>query len=299
MSSLSSGRSRPAVIEKIAEMRQFVIAARSNGLRVGLVPTMGALHAGHLSLMHAARRECDVVVVSIFVNPTQFGPKEDFQKYPRDLQTDLRLCAEAGVDVVFHPTTEEVYPSGFQTFVEVVGLSEVLEGKFRPGHFRGVATVVLKLFEMVPATRAYFGQKDYQQQTIIRRMCVDLNLPIEIRVCPTIREPDGLALSSRNVFLRREERQAALALSRTLRLARERLQAGDVDLNDIRSEMLALLGSSPLVQPDYATLIDPDTLEEVNERGTRMVAVVAARVGPTRLIDNEIIDVEEGTEGKG
>lgn len=281
----------PTAIESIAEVRQFVTEARGRGARVGLVPTMGALHSGHLSLMHAARRECDIVVVSIFVNPTQFGPQEDFQKYPRDLATDLRLCAEAGVDAVFHPATAAVYPPGFTSFVEVGGLSEVLEGKSRPGHFRGVTTVVLKLFEMVPANCAYFGQKDYQQQTIIRRMCADLNLPIEVRVCPTVREPDGLALSSRNVFLNREERQAALALSRSLRLARELLQGKATDLGGIRRQMVELLSSTPLVRPDYATLIHPDSLEEVVSPAPRLVAVVAARVGTTRLIDNEIIDV--------
>lgn len=292
MSSSSSGRPLPTAIETIAEIRQFVAEARRSGLRVGLVPTMGALHAGHLSLMHAARRECDVVIVSIFVNPTQFGPQEDFQKYPRDLQTDLRLCAEAGVNAVFHPSTADVYPSGFRSFVEVGGLSEVLEGKFRPGHFRGVTTIVLKLFEMVPATCAYFGQKDYQQQTIIRRMCIDLNLPIEIRVCPTIREPDGLALSSRNVFLNPQERQSALALSRSLHLARELLQGGATNPTEVRRQMMDLLGKTPFVRPDYATLVDPDSLEEVTAVASRLVAVVAARVGATRLIDNEVIEVK-------
>jgi pantoate--beta-alanine ligase len=281
----------PAVMKSIAEIRQFVAAAKERGVRVGLVPTMGALHAGHLSLMHAARREREVVVVSIFVNPTQFGPGEDFQKYPRDFETDWRLCAEAGVDVVFHPSTTEVYPPGFTSFVEVAGLSEVLEGKFRPGHFRGVATVVLKLFEMVPATSAYFGQKDYQQLTIIRRMCVDLNLPIEIRVCPTIREPDGLALSSRNVFLNREERQSALALSRSLHRARQLLHGGATDLTDVRRKMIQLLESTPHVRPDYATLVHPDSLEEITSIAPKLVAVVAARVGATRLIDNEVIEL--------
>jgi pantoate--beta-alanine ligase len=294
VASSSSVPPLPLTVETIAGIRHVVAAARARGARVGLVPTMGALHEGHLSLMQATRRECEVVVVSIFVNPTQFGPQEDFQKYPRDLPTDLRLCAEAGVDVVFHPSPSEVYPPGFTSFVEVAGLSQVLEGKFRPGHFRGVATVVLKLFEMVPAHCAYFGQKDYQQQTIIRRMCADLNLPIEIRVCPTIREPDGLALSSRNVFLNREERQSALALSRSLHLAKQRLQGGAADLNEVRRQMLDLLQSTPLVRPDYATLVHPDTLEEVSSSTLPLVAVVAARVGATRLIDNEVIGrVEE------
>jgi len=251
---------------------------------------MGALHAGHLSLIRAARRECDVVVVSVFVNPTQFGPHEDFQKYPRDLPTDVRLCAEAGADLVFHPTADEVYPPGFATFVEVGGLSNVLEGRFRPGHFRGVATVVSKLFQMAPADVAFFGQKDYQQQTIIRRMVADLNLPIEIRVCPIVRDPDGLALSSRNVYLSSDERRSALALSQSLQLARRLLIEGEHDLDRIRQRMFDLLTSTSAVRPDYATLVDPDTLEEVAAPLPKLVGLVAARVGSTRLIDNEVFE---------
>jgi pantoate--beta-alanine ligase len=286
------GRQPLTAVETIAEIRKLVGAARARGARIGLVPTMGALHAGHISLMQAARRECDFVVVTIFVNPTQFGPQEDFQKYPRNLDADLSLCAEAGAAAVFHPSTALVYPPGYATFVEVAGLSDVLEGEFRPGHFRGVATVVLKLFQMVPADCAYFGQKDYQQQTIIRRMCADLNLPIEIRVCPTIREPDGLALSSRNVYLNPDERRSALSLSRSLELGRQLIGAGESDLNVIRGKMLDLLTATPLVQPDYITLVHPDTLEEVSKVLPKLVAVVAARVGATRLIDNLIIESE-------
>jgi pantoate--beta-alanine ligase len=271
-------------------MRGIVRQAQQRGARVGLVPTMGALHAGHLSLIGAARRECDFVVASIFVNPTQFGPNEDFSKYPRNLDIDLKLCAESGVDVVFHPAVETIYPRGYATYVEVTGLSEVLEGKFRPGHFRGVTTVVLKLLNIVPADFAYFGQKDYQQQTVIRRMCAELDLPIEIRVCPTVREPDGLALSSRNVYLNAEERRSAMALSKCLHLARERLEQGKRDLAAIRDEMFKLLSATPRVHPDYATLVDPDTLEEVAEPLSELVALVAARVGTTRLIDNLIIE---------
>jgi pantoate--beta-alanine ligase len=276
---LSSDRQSLTVVETIAEVRQLVEAARERGARIGLVPTMGALHAGHISLIEAARRECDFVVVTIFVNPTQFGPHEDFQKYPRSLEADARLCAEAGAAAIFHPATSLVYPPGFASFIEVAGLSDVLEGRFRPGHFRGVATVVLKLFQMAPADRAYFGQKDYQQQTIIRRMCVDLNLPIEIRVCPTVREPDGLALSSRNVYLNSDERRSALALSRSLELGRQLLGAGDTDLNAIRRKMLELLDATPLVRPDYVTLIHPETLEEFSSALPKLDAVVAARVG--------------------
>ena len=253
---------------------------------------MGALHTGHLSLMRAAREECDFVIVSIFVNPTQFGPNEDFQKYPRDLAADLRGCDEAGVDLVFHPNVETMYPPGDTTFVEVGGLSTILEGKFRPGHFRGVATVVLKLFNIVPADVAFFGQKDYQQQTIIRQMCSDVRLPIEIRVCPTIRETDGLALSSRNVFLQGQARQSALALSRCLNLAKQMVHERAQPVEGIRARMLETLASTPLVRPEYATLIHPDTLEEVTTLLPKVVAIVAARVGETRLIDNLIIEVE-------
>jgi pantoate--beta-alanine ligase len=278
------------VAEQIEEVRQKVAAARRQGARIGLVPTMGALHAGHVSLMQAARRECDYVVVSIFVNPTQFGPHEDLQKYPRPLAADLKACEAEDVDLVFHPQPETIYPDAFRTFVEVQGLSDVLEGKFRPGHFRGVATVVLKLFNIVAPDIAYFGQKDYQQQTLIRRMCRDLDLPVEIRVCPTIREADGLALSSRNVYLSPEERQAALSLSRCLRRADELLRRGAADLEAIRGEMRQVLTDTPGVVPDYATLVDPETLTEATAVQPRLVALVAARVGRTRLIDNLPID---------
>jgi len=275
-------------------MRGIVWQAQQQGSRVGFVPTMGALHAGHLSLIQAAREECDFVVASMFVNPTQFGPDEDFKKYPRNPEIDLKLCAQAGVDVVFQPAVATIYPAGYTTFVDVTGLADVLEGKFRPGHFRGVATVVLKLFNIVPADCAYFGQKDYQQQTIIRRMCAELNLPIEIRVCPTVREADGLALSSRNVYLNAEERHSALALMRSLHLARERIRElitnGRQDLTTVRQEMFDLLSKTPRVRAEYATLIHPETLEEVTDVMPRLVAVVAARVGTTRLIDNLIIE---------
>lgn len=282
-----------AVAENFQAVRDAVRGAHSRGLRVGFVPTMGALHAGHVSLMETARRECDYVVVSIFVNPTQFGPNEDFRQYPRTLEADLNLCEGAGVALVFHPTAEQMYPKSppYRTYVEVEGLSTILEGEIRPGHFRGVTTIVLKLFEIVGADAAYFGQKDYQQQTIIRQMVRDLNLSVEIRVCPTIRQDDGLALSSRNVYLQGEERQVALALSQALELARTRLRAGERDVARVGSEMHALLTSSPLVKPDYATLADPDTLQELTAVQPRMVALVAARVGRTRLIDNAVIEL--------
>lgn len=290
MPSLTTPARAPLIVTgQTQEIHDLVRNAQKRGGRVGFVPTMGALHAGHLSLIAAARSECDFVVASIFVNPAQFGPREDFTKYPRPLDADLKLCTEAGVDAVFHPASETMYPQGYATYVEVTGLSEVLEGKHRPGHFRGVTTIVLKLFQIVPADFAYFGQKDYQQQTIIRRMCAELNLPIEIRVCPTLREADGLALSSRNVYLSPDERRSALALSRSLRLAEERVLAGETNLTSIRHEMLDLLAGTPHVCVDYATLIHPETLDEVERVLPRMVAIVAARVGATRLIDNLII----------
>lgn len=291
MSLPQTDRRRPLVVtDNVAQMRGIVWQAQRRGARVGLVPTMGALHAGHLSLMDAARHECDFVVVSIFVNPTQFGPQEDFSRYPRSLEADLKLCGEVGADVVFHPAVETMYPSGYATFVDVTGLSDVLEGKFRPGHFRGVTTIVLKLLHVIPADLAFFGQKDYQQQTIIRRMCAELNLPVEIRVCPTVREPDGLALSSRNVYLSGEERRSALALPRSLQLAEDRLTGGASDLAAVRAEMFEVLTKTSRVRAEYATLIHPETLEEVPEVLPKLVAVVAARVGTTRLIDNRIIE---------
>ena len=275
----------------IAEVREAVRAAQRRGRKVGFVPTMGALHAGHASLIDAARRECEFVVVSIFVNPTQFAPHEDLAKYPRPLAADRQVCRQAGADLVFVPRVEDIYPAGFTTYVTVEGLSSILEGVARPTHFRGVTTVVLKLFQMVPADIAYFGQKDYQQQTIIRKMVSDLNLPITIRVCPTIRETDGLAMSSRNVYLNSEQRQVSLALFRTLEMARTELARGARDLPALRQRLRACLGSDPAVQPDYATLVDPDTLAELDTPGPRVVALVAARVGTTRLIDNAVIDL--------
>lgn len=274
------------VTEEIAEVRRRVAAARRDGLRIGLVPTMGALHDGHLSLIQAACDECDFVVATIFVNPTQFGPNEDFTRYPRPIEQDLDACRNAGVDLVFQPQTASIYPDGFSTFVEVGGMANVLEGAFRPGHFRGVATVVLKLFHIVNADIAYFGRKDYQQQLLIRTMCRELDLPIEIRTCPTVREPDGLALSSRNRYMNDADRQSALALSQALRVAESKCLAGETNLDAIRQAMRAHLESFPNVTVDYATIAHPETLEEITSPREEMVALVAARVGSTRLIDN-------------
>lgn len=277
------------VAETVEQIRAAVRGARAAGKTVGFVPTMGALHAGHRSLMEASRGECDFHVVSIFVNPTQFGPNEDLARYPRPRDADLELCRQAGVDVVFYPPVAAMYPPGYRTFVEVAGLSSILEGAIRPGHFRGVATVVTKLLLIAGADRAYFGQKDYQQQTLIRVMVSELNIPTEIRVCPTLRDPDGLALSSRNAYLTPEQREAGLSLSRALRRARELVSAGEPNVSGIERAMHEVLADTPGIEPDYAVLRDPDTLEELTAALPQMVALVAARVGTTRLIDNEVL----------
>ncbi len=281
----------PQVVTTIPALRNTIRAARSAGKRIGVVPTMGALHRGHVSLIEAARKESDFTVVTIFVNPTQFGPNEDFRKYPRPIERDLEMCAGAGADLVFTPEPEEVYPNPFFTKVHLKGISEVLEGASRPGHFDGVATIVLKLFNMVQPDAAFFGQKDFQQQLLIRRMVKELDLPLEIRVCPTVREPDGLALSSRNVYLSPEERVSSLALNRALRHAETRLRGGEMKLGKIRREMEEMLSGTANVKPDYATIVDPETIAELERPQKLQVAVVAARVGNTRLIDNLPIEL--------
>lgn len=253
----------------------------AEGRSIGLVPTMGALHAGHLSLVDAARRENDVVVASVFVNPIQFGPAEDFTRYPRDNERDMALLHGAEVDAVYRPSTEAMYPPGASTRVRVGDVSEPLEGVARPGHFEGVATVVAKLFAAVEPDRAYFGQKDAQQVAVVTRLARDLDLGVEIRVLPIVREPDGLALSSRNVYLNPPERKAAVALSAALREAATAYAAGERDVGRLAGILRARLESEPLVDVDYAELVDPATFRKP---GT--LAVLAARVGKTRLIDN-------------
>ena len=279
---------------QIADWQRYSIAARQAGRRIGFVPTMGALHAGHRSLMAAARRECDVVVVSIFVNPTQFGPQEDLAKYPRTLEADLAMCQEEGVDFVWSPAADSMYPPGYSTWVTVEPISLKWEGEHRPTHFRGVSTVVLKLFNLVRPDIAFFGQKDYQQQALIRQMTTDLDLPIEIRTCPTIRESDGLALSSRNRFLSSAERQSAVMLSRCLQFAAGQIQAGARDVATIEAEMWRMLRETPHVQPDYAALVDSRSLEHLTTVPEECVAIIAAKVGSTRLIDNWIIQTGSG-----
>ena len=274
------------------ELRHHVGRVRREGRSVGCVPTMGALHAGHLSLMHAARDRCDFSVVTIFVNPTQFAPHEDLDRYPRPIDQDLKACRESGMNLVFMPQVSDMYLDGFCSWVTVEGLSESLEGAQRPTHFRGVTTIVMKLFQLVQPDVAFFGAKDYQQQLLIRRMVLDLDVPVEVVTCPTVREPDGLAMSSRNVYLSREERQSALSLSAALELADGRLQAGERDVAEVEAEMRERLRSRPFVQIDYAVIVDAETLAPLSEPVSRMVALVAARVGSTRLIDNRPINLE-------
>lgn len=273
----------------IPDLRQKVKEARQSGKTIGVVPTMGALHSGHLSLVQAALEQTDFVVLTLFVNPTQFAPGEDFEKYPRPLEEDLTKCREAGVNLVFHPEVGEVYSRNNYTTVRVDTISNRLEGKFRPSHFDGVTTIVLKLFNMVLPDKAFFGQKDYQQQLLIKQMVRDLDVPVEVITCPTIRESDGLAMSSRNKYLSEEERKTALLVPESLKLAVKLLEQGEKDLSRIKDEMKNLLKSSESVKIDYVSLADPATLEELSEPQPGMVALVAAYVGTTRLIDNLII----------
>jgi len=276
------------VIETVAEMR---VARREIASPGGLVPTMGYLHAGHLSLARAARAECATVVASIFVNPAQFGPNEDLSRYPRDLPRDLNLLASAGVDLVFTPTAAEMYPAGFATYVEPDGaLTERLEAAARPGHFRGVATVVTKLFQIVAPDVAYFGQKDAQQVAVIRRMTADLNLPVELRVLPTVRERDGLAMSSRNAYLNTEERAAAVVLYRALE-AGQALIASDpaASAQRVIEAMRGVIAAEPRARLEYADVCDPDTFAPLEALRAPAILAIAARVGPARLIDNFLL----------
>jgi pantoate--beta-alanine ligase len=282
------------VVATAEALRAEISAARRLGKSIGLVPTMGALHAGHLSLVERSIGECDLTVVSIFVNPMQFGPHEDLARYPRDLEADLRALSPYPVELVFAPAVEAVYPPGCVTAVDIGPITEKWEGASRPGHFRGVATVVLKLFNLVQPDVAFFGQKDYQQTVVVRRMVADLDVPVVIRVCPTVREPDGLALSSRNVYLNAEERRRALGLSRSLRQAEELIGGGQRDAAAVRQ---AVKGALTGVQVDYVAVADPETLEELQEISGPALIAVAARVGTTRLIDNVIVTPLVGEHG--
>ena len=257
---------------------------------VGLVPSMGFLHAGHISLVQRARAECGGVVVSIFVNPTQFGPNEDLAKYPRDLPRDLALLESAGAKLVWTPTAESMYPPGFQTWVEVEGLTRSLEGEVRPGHFRGVTTIVTKLFNAVRPDKAYFGQKDAQQAAVIRRMVCDLNFPVEIVVCPTVREADGLAMSSRNVYLNAAERIAATVLFRALSSAKAAYDSGEREAERLRQAMRETVQAEPLARLQYISCADYDTLEELERVTGKSLLSMAVTLGKTRLIDNFVLD---------
>jgi pantoate--beta-alanine ligase len=256
---------------------------------LGLVPTMGYLHEGHLSLVRTAKAECRYVAVSIFVNPTQFGPNEDLSKYPRDLERDLHLLEDAGVDLVWTPAPEDMYPQGYQTWVEVEQMTLPLEGAQRPGHFRGVTTVVAKLFNAVGPAKAYFGQKDAQQTAVIRQMTRDLNFPIEIVVCPIVREPDGLALSSRNVYLNPDERKAATVLHRALTVAKALYDKGERDAGKLRQAMQATLAAEPLARMQYVSCADYDTLQELEAVTGKTLLSMAVFIGKTRLIDNIVL----------
>jgi pantoate--beta-alanine ligase len=257
---------------------------------VGLVPTMGFLHEGHISLVQRARSECASVVVSIFVNPTQFGPSEDLEKYPRDLPRDLALLEAAGTDLVWMPTPEIMYPSGYQTWVEVAGLTKGLEGEARPGHFRGVTTIVAKLFNAVGPDRAYFGQKDAQQAAVVRRMARDLNFPLDVIVCPTVREADGLAMSSRNTYLNPEERQAATVLFRALSAAKTAHDSGERQAERLRRIMRDMINAEPLARLQYVSCADYDTLEELQQVTGKTLLSMAVYIGKTRLIDNFVLE---------
>jgi pantoate--beta-alanine ligase len=281
-------------IHTIEWMKQVSRQAHAEGRPIGFVPTMGALHAGHLSLVRAARAESQPVIASIFVNPTQFGAGEDFQKYPRTLDHDGKILEDAGVDYLFAPDAAEIYPSGFSTWVNVEGLSDRLEGRARPGHFRGVATVVLKLLEIVQPHRAFFGRKDAQQARIIRQMARDLGLDSEIVVCPIVREPDGLAMSSRNAYLKAEERLAATILFRALDGARISISRGERDAMRLAAAIREIIRGEPLADLDYAEVVDADTLEQVALLRGECLALLAVRIGKARLIDNLLIEEREG-----
>jgi pantoate--beta-alanine ligase len=278
-------------------MKEYARAARAQGLVLGLVPTMGALHEGHAALVERARKECSRVIVSVFVNPKQFGPNEDYKKYPRNLEKDAERLSAIGVDVLFAPEATDVYPHEFRTYVSVEGISERLEGRSRPGHFRGVATVVLKLFEIVQPHYAYLGRKDAQQVRIISEMARDLNLDVEIVVCPIVREADGLALSSRNAYLSPEERKAAIVLYRALSAAKSEVTAGVRDALELQRAMRRVLEGEKLARVDYAEIVSAETFEPVVRVARPCYAVLAVFIGKTRLIDNSLI--EPATDGSG
>jgi pantoate--beta-alanine ligase len=277
------------LVHSPAELQRLASEALVSGTIVGVVPTMGALHEGHLSLVRAARDECDLVIVTVFVNPTQFGPSEDLDKYPRSLEQDAILSEAAGADVVFAPSAADMYPAEFQNYVETGPLAERLCGASRPGHFRGVATVVLKLLNVTRAARAYFGEKDYQQLRVIQQMASDFNLPVEVVPVPTVREADGLAMSSRNRYLSADERKAALVLNQSLDLAAESWARGERGPEALGEGVRGVIESEPLARVDYVEVVDPVTLLPAAEGSTRVLIALAVVIGATRLIDNRLL----------
>ena len=279
------------IVEKIKEVRHQVKEWKKQGLTIGFVPTMGYLHEGHGSLIKRAKEECDRVVVSIFVNPMQFGVNEDLDSYPRDLEADAKLCESIGVDLIFHPEVEEMYTDGFCSFVDMNGLTKELCGKSRPVHFRGVCTVVNKLFNIVTPDKAFFGQKDAQQLAVIRRMVKDLSMDIEIVGCPIIREEDGLAKSSRNTYLNEEERRAALILSKSIFLGKQMAEEGVTDAQEIIDAMTETISEEPLARIDYVEIVNMDTIEKIRRLEGTVLVAIAVYIGKTRLIDNFIVEV--------
>lgn len=281
------------LITTIKEIREIVSEWKKAGKTVGLVPTMGYLHEGHQSLIRQAHAENDEVVVSVFVNPTQFSANEDLSSYPRDIENDLEKSREAGASLIFHPEVSEMYPDGFNTYIEAFGVTEVLEGASRPTHFRGVTTVVGKLFNIVQPDRAYFGQKDAQQAAVIEQMVRDLNFPVKVVRCPIIREEDGLAKSSRNVYLSEEEREAALVLSQSLKLAKEMLEQGEQSAEKIKQTMTEKIQQEPLAEIDYIKIVDHRSLQDVAVIEAAVLIPIAVRIGSTRLIDNFVFGERE------
>lgn len=286
------------VISDPGEMQRLSLGEKGQGRRVGLVATMGYFHEGHLSLMRRARKECGLVVVSLFVNPLQFGPQEDFERYPRDFARDSALAEEVGVDVLFCPEARAMYPPGYATYVEVTGLTDCLCGRSRPGHFRGVTTVVAKLFNIVQPDAAYFGQKDYQQALVISRMSRDLAWPLEVVICPTVREPDGLAASSRNVYLSEEERRQAICLFEALEAGRRAVAAGERRAREVERIMVEVIRQRPLARIDYAEVRRAEDLAPLEELSGRVVLALAVWIGRTRLIDNAVVEVVSTCGGK-
>lgn len=279
------------IIEKIADMKELIISYKRMGKSTGFVPTMGYLHEGHLSLVNAAKTENDITIMSIFVNPTQFGPKEDFSKYPRDMDRDSMLAENAGVDVIFAPAAEEMYPRGYKTYVNVEEITDVLCGRSRPGHFRGVTTVVCKLFNIIEPDRAYFGQKDAQQAIVIKKMVKDMNMNTDIIVCPIVREADGLAMSSRNVYLNSEERKSALILSKALLEAERIIKSGEINKEKVLEFLKGKINTEKLADIDYVQILDASELKELDILDGSVLIALAVRFGSTRLIDNIIVEV--------